>query len=366
MSRWLRSRNVRQHREAAAGEIAQLTASVARLFPGRAVPLRVRLALRIHARTERPATIVMLTSGLILGIWWPLPIAMLLDSRRGSIRDVIASFHDGFRQAIISIDDPAKAIESVVRMGTMLALFLILWGIIAFAPIITCIRIGRGYPGIRLPGRNLTLLNRTSSIVYSCALALTACGEALGKSGERRVREVHAAADRMRQVRRRLPMLANSESSPKGIRRKRRRLALQHARHVSTVLKNLEGRLAEAPDEEIKKTSEILFKIADRAANHRYTELLDADQLPMESPSDRESVRLAAGAALTLTLSAASIAVLNFLGLASGLEPVAITASLIVSAVIVFRGNALQKLESLGLFGGGRTPGGSESDRETS
>ncbi|WP_354641990.1 hypothetical protein [Kitasatospora camelliae] len=364
MSTWLRSRDVRQQREASASEIAELAASTARLFPGRGVPLRVRLALRVYGRTQKSSSAAAVLYGMILGIWWPIPIAMILDKGRGSIRNMLGWFYHGSINAASSIDDPSKMIESILRMCGSLALYLTIWYLLAFAPIVTPLRAIRGYPGIPIPGRRVALLNRQASIVHSCAVAIIACGKAVGKSGERRVTEAHAAADGVRLIRQKLPILAYSDASPKGIRRKRRKLALSHSRKVAKILKGYEDRMIEASDEELKAIADSLLKIADRAANRRHTELLDADQLPASIASERESFRLAVGALLTLLLSASSVAVLNFLGVADGLEPVAITASLIVSAVIVFRGKALQKLESLGLLGGGasRSGGASEND----
>ncbi|MFF2007510.1 hypothetical protein ACFVWY_00345 [Streptomyces sp. NPDC058195] len=121
---------------------------------------------------------------------------------------------------------------------------------------------------------------------------------------------------------------------------------------MSILLERLEERAGEASDRDVKELGETLLKLSERLAERRYRVLLDVDQLEGVSLPEREPLRLALGAVLALLMSGASIAFLQLLGLSDGLEPVAIATSVVVSAVIVFRGKAMNKLESLGILGG--------------
>ncbi|MCG3041138.1 hypothetical protein L7D48_11300 [Streptomyces sp. S1A] len=121
----------------------------------------------------------------------------------------------------------------------------------------------------------------------------------------------------------------------------------RHVQQVSVLLEGFEARFEEVTDQELREVGDILLKIAERCADRRHGELLDADQLDGVNIKEREPLRLALGALLALLMSGASIALLKLFGLSDGLEPVAIGASVVVSAAIVFGGNALQKLESI-------------------
>ncbi|MCX5140313.1 hypothetical protein [Streptomyces sp. NBC_00338] len=126
----------------------------------------------------------------------------------------------------------------------------------------------------------------------------------------------------------------------------------RHVQRVSVFLEKMEEKAGDASDQEIRNFGNILLIMSTRLADRRYRSLLDDEHLQEVPIPETEATRLAAGAILVFLLSGASMFFLNLFDLADGLEPVAIGASIVVSAVIVFRGRAMGKLESLGIFGG--------------
>lgn len=348
----IRSRAARRSREAAATEIAKLTRSVNLLWPGRPVSLKVRLNLRIYDRISRRASYVNVICGVIIGFWWPAPIVIFLDKRRGSVRDASVKFYDSTQAVIRTSDNPGEMVEQLLRAGWAYGSFLTFCAILSISPIVISFRVSRGYPGIRIPGRKAVLLRHRSSIVFACASTVISIADSLGKTGERRVSQLHEVTGHLTRVRKQLRSLPRLEAGPREGRRRRRRAVRKHVRAVSAVLEGMVDRVGVASDQELRDSGEILLRICQRLADRRYSALLDADQISDVPVPDRDPIRLAVGAIMALVLSGLFVAALNLLGVSDGLEPVAIGVSVIVSSVLVFRGRAVEKLEALGVLGG--------------
>ncbi|MET7935378.1 hypothetical protein [Streptomyces sp. NPDC005322] len=305
----------------------------------------------MNDRTARASSAAVFICGAVIGIWWPMPIVLLLDDRRGSFREAMGHFDGKVASVIADSANSGDMVSQLVRVGLG---FLVLAGyymIAAVGPAVFAYRMGRGYQGIKFPGRKAILLFRRSAIVCACVSAVVALAKPLGKSGERRVVQLHEAAGKITQVRKLLSSLPRLEAGPRNGRRRRKRIVRRHVRRVEVVLGRLEDRAGEASDRDLKEIGEILLKISGRLADQQYRNLLDAEDLQGVAVPEREALRLALGAMLVLLLSGTSMGVLGLLGFSDGLEPVAIGTSVVVSAVIVFRGKALEKLESIGVLG---------------
>lgn len=352
MLAWIQSRLAQQRRAAAGSEITELAESVDLLWPGRRVPLRVRLALRVNDRTARASSAVSFICGAVIGIWWPMPIVLLLDDRSGSFRETMSRLDGKVASAIADSADSGDMVSQLVRIGIGFLLLAGYYTLAAIGPVVFAHRIGWGYQGIKFPGRRSVLLSRRSAMVCACASAVVALARPLGKAGERRVVQLHEAVGKLARVRQLLPSLPRFEAGPRSGRRRRRRIVRQHVRKVAVVLERLEDRAGEASDQDLREIGEILLKISTRLANRQYRNLLDAEDLQDVVVAEREPLRLALGALLALLLSGTSVGLLRLFGFSDSLDPVAIVTSVIVSAVIVFRGKALEKLESIGVLGG--------------
>ncbi|MGW3058794.1 hypothetical protein ACWC98_23070 [Streptomyces goshikiensis] len=352
MSTWVPTRRPRRARDAASGEIQKLQSSVSALLPEAGISLRLRLALRIFDRSSRAATITNMVCGAVLGFWWPVPIAMILDDRPGSVPDLIHKVAKSY-DAALAIEDPIDLITALVRTTFATVAVAAFYWAVTVGPLVLAYRVARGYAGVRFPGRKAVLLRQLSRLPVAATSALNACARTLGSTGVRRINLLHSVAEEIESVKHALRVLSRIEYGPQRGRRKRKKMVRRHVLRVSAAIGGVADRIETASDSEIRQLSAMLLSIAERSSERRYVELLDQKSIDGVVAPDREPVRLALGAALALVLASASVGLLNVLGISDGLEPLAIGASIIIAAVIVFRGRAVQKLESLGIFGGG-------------
>ncbi|MEU6326757.1 hypothetical protein ABZ851_05635 [Streptomyces sp. NPDC047049] len=353
MRAWNHARRTRRVRGAASSEIEGLQQSLSLLLPDRSVPLRVRLALRIFDRYRRTASLVNFACGLVVGLWWPIPIVLAIDDRPGSARTLCAKVVTVFEE-VAKIENPGSMIEGCIRLFFAVLFLASLYFALALGPLVLSYRVSRGYSGLPIPGRRAVRFRWRSLVTATAVSALAACAKVIGKTGERRILVLHALAAELGMVRSALASLPRLDYGPLSGRRRRRKHVASHVRQVSARLEQFEMRIEKISDDDVRRLGLVLFLISERVSDRRYLELAGDDFLSGVDAQDRDPLRLAIGAGLCLILSSATVGVMHLLGLPDGIQPVAIGVSVIISAVIVFRGRALEKLESLGLLGGGR------------
>ncbi|MFJ6464702.1 hypothetical protein ACIQM0_27350 [Streptomyces sp. NPDC091387] len=291
-----------------------------------------------------------------MGVWWLAPFVFILDDQKGSLRQTSEVLFGAAASVAEHSENSGDLITQLLRLSLSFVLLVTYYTLVAFGPTVVAFRVAFGYPGIKFPGRRVIVLNRNASVVRVCSLAIIAISAPIGKTGERRVTKLHEAVEAIVALRRSLRSLARLEAGPKGGRRGRKRVVRRHVQRVSLFLKEAEERLGEAPDQDIRVLGLTLVEMSTRLADRRYRTLLDEELIQQINVSERETTRLALGAVLVLVLSGTSMFFLSLLGLAESLQPVAIGASIVVSAVIVFRGKAMEKLETLGIFGSNSGP----------
>ncbi|MCI4041650.1 hypothetical protein [Streptomyces sp. TRM75563] len=290
--------------------------------------------------------------GFVAGVWWVAPIVFILDDQRGSLRYTAGNLLGAAAIAVEDFENSGDLVTQLLRIALAFVFLVAYYGFAAFGPTVTALRVALGYPGIRFPGRKVVILNRNTSVVRFCALAIIAISVPIGKTGERRVTELHEAERAVDAFRRSLSSLPRLESGPRGGRRRRQRAVRCHVQRVSVLLEEVEEKLGNASDQEIRESGALLLEMSTRLADRRYRSLLDEERIQHVVIPERGAIRLALGALLVLLLSGVSMFLLSQFGLSDGLEAVAIGVSIVVSAVIVFRGEAMGKLEALGIFGG--------------
>jgi hypothetical protein len=111
-------------------------------------------------------------------------------------------------------------------------------------------------------------------------------------------------------------------------------------------------RAGDSSDQQLREHAETVLQVCQRLADRRYSNLLDSEQIAQVDVAGRDPIRFAIGAVLSLVLSGVFMTLLNLLGIADGLEVVAVGASVAVSSVIVFGGKAVEKLAALGVIPG--------------
>ncbi|MYX71522.1 hypothetical protein [Streptomyces sp. SID3915] len=284
------------------------------------------------------------------------PFVFILDDQKGSLRHTSEVLFHAAASAAERSENSGALITHLLRIVVVFVLLVTYYALTAFGPTIVAFRVALGYPGIKLPGREAVMLYRNTSVVRACSLAIIAISAPIGKTGERRVTKLHDAVEAIDAFRRSLRSLVRLEAGPRGGRRGRKRVVRRHVKRISTFLKEFEGQLGNASDQEIRDFGLTLVEMSTRLADRRYGALLDEELIQQINVPERETTRLALGAVLVLVLSGASMFFLSLLGLADSLQPVAIGVSIVVSAVIVFRGKAMEKLETLGMFGSNSGP----------
>lgn len=337
-------RLARNRRETASKEIEKLKASVDRLSLGQAVPLRVRLALRMHERSFRKGALIAQMYGFVVGVWWPIPLVVVLDDRPGSMRNVAGQLLHVAMEEMTNSANSADLVSGLLRIfvgGVLIGAFYV---IVSIGPTVLGFRVALGFSGIRAPGRNIVLLYRRSTLVYCCSDALVACAEAFGKSGEKRVELLQKLAGELRYVRSYLRVV---HRFTKGFSRRRRRNRVRlHALRVEAVMIKAEESIEEMADSELRELGEMLLMIAERCANGQYGNMLEGDKIADVVVPDREPLRLVVAVLLAAIMSVASIYLLNLLGL-SGLEPVVVPACLILATTVSYGRKALEKIDSI-------------------
>ncbi|MGW2822214.1 hypothetical protein ACWC24_14565 [Streptomyces sp. NPDC001443] len=125
-----------------------------------------------------------------------------------------------------------------------------------------------------------------------------------------------------------------------------------HALRVNAYLRIQEESVDEMTDAELTELGATILTIAERCANERYGNILDGEKIADVEVSDRSSIRLAATALAALLGSISSIYAINAFKLPSGLEPCAVSFSVLASSIVGYGKKATEKIALIrGLLG---------------
>jgi hypothetical protein len=340
----VRRRLAGNRRETVNKEIEKLNASVDRLSLGRVVPLRVKLALRTHERSFRKGALIVQMYGFMVGVWWLIPLVLVLDDKPDSMRNVAGLLLHAATETMTHSANSADLVSGLLRVVVAGILTSVYYAIVSVGPTVLGFRVAMGFSGFRVPGRNIVLMYRRSTLVYCCSDALVACAEAFGKSGEKRVELLQKLAGELRYVRSYLRIV---HRFAKGFSRRRRRKRVRlHALKVEAVMIKAEESTEEMTDCELRELGEMLLAIAEKCANGQYGNMLEGDKIANVVVPDREPIRVAAAVLLAAIMSVASVYLLHLLGL-SGSEPVVIPACLILATTVIYGRKALEKIDSV-------------------
>lgn len=341
----VQARLARKRREAADKEIEKLKASVEKLSLDRAVPPRVRLALRVYERFQRKGRLVGFLYGGIVGLWWPMPIIFALDTRPGSMRDVAGTVITSATDTVKHANDPADLVSSLLQIAAGSVFIAAFYTAVAVGPVILGVRVAFGFTGVPSPGRNAVLKYRRSFLVYCCSDVLAACAEALNKSGERRVKALQKVGEELSYVR---IGLRTVHRFTRGFsKRGRRKYVKTHALRISTYLAQFEESVEEMTDADLKQFAQMVLTIAEKCADGKFGSILEEDQIADVVVPEQESVRLLLTAAAAITTAAASLYAVAALKLPSSLEPVAVSGSILLTVSAGYGKRALHKIDAI-------------------
>ncbi|WP_435604053.1 hypothetical protein [Streptomyces sp. bgisy130] len=338
-------RLARKRREAADKEINKLVESVQRLDLNCTVPLRVRLALRAHERTQRRGSLIATLHGFVAGAWWPMPVILLLDTRPGSMRDLAGKLTSAAVHTITHTTDPSVTVSELLRI-ILCAIFLAaFYGAISLAPTILGVRVGLGFAGFPTPGRKNVLIYRRSLLTYYCSDALVACAVAINKRGERRIEALQKVGSELRYVH---TNLRTVHRFTKGFaRRGRRKSVKMHALRVSGYLAKLEESTEEMTDSDLKELGRTLLHVAEKCADGDFGNLVNEELIADVAVPDRESARLTLTALTAIAVAATTLYTIDAFKLPSSLEGIAVSGSVLLTAGVSYGRKALQKIDQI-------------------
>jgi hypothetical protein len=344
----LPNRVLKRRNEVVETEIKELKESAERLSIGE-IPLRVRVSLRKYEYFYMAAKHVRFLYGMIIGLWWPVPLLLLFDNGEDSIRS------QGDRIAEVIADTAKRDGELADKLSdfsfvAILVAFLVAYYlIIGVGPIILSIRVGMGFVGRRVPGRRVVLTARKSYLVYRASRVVNSCAAAYGSRGQMRTKRLEELAAELSAL---ASEIAIAHRFARGrLRRRRKSIVKGHLARVASYLRQRERNFDTVSDEDLEELGSLVLTLADRCAHEQYGNLLSAEKLRAVEASDREALRLVLGAVLFLSLSSVLVALIGFLDQPSVLYGVAIGASLVVSICVVFGPRAMEKIEQFGIFG---------------
>ncbi|MFB7651306.1 MULTISPECIES: hypothetical protein [unclassified Streptomyces] len=341
----VRRRLTRKRREAADKEIEKLKASMERLSLGRSVPPRVRLALRVHERFQSKGHLIGFLHGVVVGVWWPMPIIFALDTRPGSMRDVTGTVISSATDTVKHSNDSADLVSSLLQIAAGSVFLAAFYAVITIGPVILGARVALGFAGIPTPGRKVFLTYRRSLLVYCCSDALVACAEPLGKTGERRSKALQKVGEELSYVR---TSLRTAHRFTRGFsKRARRKHVKSHALRVSTYLAQLEKSVEEMNDADLKQLANTVLRIAERCADGKFGSILEEDTIADVVVPERESLRLLLTAAAAIVIAAGSLYAVAALKMPSSLEPLVVSGSILLTVSVSYGKRALHKIDAI-------------------
>ncbi|MEV6613809.1 hypothetical protein AB0N31_07990 [Streptomyces sp. NPDC051051] len=341
----VQGRLTRKRREAADKEIEKLKASTERLSLDRAVPPRVRLALRVYERFQRKGHLISFLYGAVVGLWWPMPIIFILDTRPGSMRDVAGTLITSATDTVKHAKDPADLVSSLLQIAASSLFIAAFYAAVTVGPVILGARVALGFAGVPSPGRKTVLTYRRSFLVYCCSDVLVACAEALNKSGERRIKALQKVGEELTYVR---IGLRTAHRFTKGLsKRGRRKYVKTHALRVSTYLAQFEESVEEMTDSDLKQFAQTILRIAERCADGKFGNILEEDEIAEIAVPERESARLLLTAVAAIATTAASLYLIAALKLPSSLEPIAVSGSILLTVSASYGKRAVHKIDAI-------------------
>ncbi|MGM0352022.1 hypothetical protein [Streptomyces sp. ECR3] len=341
----LQQRLRKKHNDQANAEIAKLQESISKLSLNETASLRVRNSLRIHEHHWKKSSVITRLYGLLAGFWFTMPAVITLDSRPGSMRDILGKLLNAADYTIQHAANSADLVTGILRIALGLALVIIYYSTVSFGPIILGFRVGLGFPGIRVPGRKIVTSCHKSQLVYLCFIVLSACADVIGSTGRKRSQLLQAVATKIRLLR---GSVRTRHRSVGGFSQHRRRGRVKsHALRVDAYLRDFEESLEEMTDSQIREVGEAILGIAERCTNDQYGNMVADEKLSESSSSERESIRLLSTALAACCVSVVSVYAVNLLGLPSSAEAIAIAASILVTTIVSYGRKAAGKIENI-------------------